>query len=109
MASDKVFALRRWNFEKIIKKSNVPVLVDFWATWCGPCRLLTPLIEQIATEYGNRVKICKVDIDREGELASRFKVLSIPTVIVFKNGLIAARAIGYRNKAELIKMIERAM
>lgn len=106
---DRVIELKRWNFEKIIKKSNVPVLVDFWATWCGPCKLLSPLIEQLANEYNGKAKICKVNIDREGAIASKYKILSIPTVIVFKNGLVAARAIGYRGKSELAKMIERAI
>ncbi len=106
---EKVMELKWWNFDKTIRKSKVPVLVDFWATWCGPCRLLSPLIEQLAAEFEGKAKICKVNIDREGAIASKYRVLSIPTVIVFKNGLIAARAIGYRGKGDLIKMLERAM
>ncbi len=92
------------NFEAEVVNSSLPVLVDFWATWCGPCQMLAPVVEEIAREQAGKVKVCKINVDEQPELASAFGVMSIPTVILFKNGAPAASSIGYRPKEELEKL-----
>ena len=83
---------------------DIPVLVDFWASWCGPCRMLAPIIAEIAGEYDGRIKVGKVNVDDEPELAAAFGVQSIPTVVVIKNGVISEVSVGYKPKAELLKL-----
>ena len=82
------------NFENEVVKSTVPVLLDFWAAWCGPCRMVSPVVEQIAGEYKGRLKVGKVNVDEENDLASRHGIVSIPTLVVYKNGKIANQAVG---------------
>jgi len=94
------------NFEEEVINSSLPVLVDFWATWCGPCRMLAPVIEEIATEYQGRVKVGKINVDEEQELAVKYGVMSIPTVILFKNGTVENTTVGYVPKEKLIDMIK---
>lgn len=84
-----------------------PVLVDFWATWCGPCRMIAPVIEQVAAEFEGRAVVGKVDVDEEPGLAQRFGVMSIPTLIVMKGGKVVEQAVGARGKADVAAMIER--
>lgn len=93
------------NFEEEVMGSKVPVLVDFWATWCGPCRMLAPIIEEISEEYEGRAKVCKVNVDDVPELANRFDITSIPTVLIFKNGELAATSIGYKEKEALTELL----
>ena len=92
------------NFETEVLKAGQPVLVDFWASWCDPCRMLTPIIEQLAGELTD-VKVGKINVDEEPDLAARYGVMSIPTVIVFKNGEEAARSVGFKPKNELLKLL----
>jgi thioredoxin 1 len=93
------------NFEQEVLHSDKPVLIDFWAPWCGPCRMLSPVISEIAEEYGDKIKVCKVNVDDEGELAASFNVMSIPTLVVVKNGKVTNSAIGVRPKAQIVEMI----
>lgn len=98
--------LTQENFEKEVLQSDRPVLVDFWATWCRPCRMLAPIVEQIAEEYEGIAKVGKVNVDEQPALAAQFGIASIPTVMVFKNGVLTDTTIGYRPKAELEELLK---
>jgi thioredoxin 1 len=89
------------NFEAEVLKSPIPVLIDFWAAWCGPCRMIGPFIEQLGAEYDGRIKIGKVNVDEQGELANRHSVVSIPTLVVYKNGSPVQRQVGAANKSQI--------
>ena len=98
--------LNKDNFEEEVLKSEQPVLVDFWASWCGPCRMLAPTVDAIADDYASVVKVGKVNVDEENELAMRYKVASIPTLIVFKNGEAVNRSVGVVPREDIVKMFE---
>ncbi len=93
------------NFEEEVLGSEVPVLLDFWAPWCGPCRMIAPVIEDVAKEYEGKVKVGKVNVDEENALAAAFRVASIPTLVVVKDGAVVAGAVGYKTKAEIAAML----
>ena len=97
--------LTKDNFETEVLKSEKPVLVDFWATWCPPCRLLGPVIAEIAEEQITSLKVGKVDVDEQKELASQFNVMSIPTMILFKDGKVVKEILGYKPKEEILELI----
>ena len=89
------------NFETEVMQSDKPVLLDFWAAWCGPCRMLAPVIAEIAKQYDGKVKVGKVNVDEQPELASAFQIASIPTVIVMKNGKVSNVSVGFRPKEQI--------
>ena len=94
------------NFEKEVLESDLPVLVDFWADWCGPCKMLAPTIEEIAKEYEGKVKVGKVNIDEFAQLAIKYGVASIPTVILFKDGQVVDKSVGFVPKSSIEEMLK---
>ncbi len=108
MASDKVVNLTLDNFEEEVENSTLPVLVDFWAAWCGPCKMIAPIIDQLADEFDGKAKIAKVNVDENRDLSIRFQVQSIPTLLLFKDGEVVNQLVGARPKAELVKLLQNA-
>ena len=94
------------NFQEEVNSSAVPVLVDYWAEWCGPCKMISPLVEEMAEEYSNRLKVGKLDVDENQSSASKQNVMSIPTLLIFKEGEVVAQQIGAVNKTQITEFIE---
>ena len=97
------------NFDEVVLQSNKPVLVDFCASWCHPCSMLHPIIEEISREYADKIKVVKVDVDASAELASAQGVLSVPTLILYINGTIAMRTVGFLSKEDIVKQIVKEL
>ena len=100
--SSNVTSVTLDSFDETISSAQTPVLVDFWAEWCGPCKMIAPVLDEISQENGDKIKIVKVNVDENAELARRFEVMSIPTLIVFKDGEVAKRLVGAKNKNGLL-------
>lgn len=100
-----VIKITKKNFEKEVLKSKKPVLLDFWATWCGPCKMVSPIVDEVAKEIKNSAKIGKINIDEEPELAEEFNVMSIPTLVSMKDGKIINSTVGVQNKQTILSMV----
>lgn len=107
MASDKVFTVTNQNFKTDFLDAGVPVLVDFWAPWCSPCRMIAPIIDEIAAELEGKLKVGKLNVDENREVAIEYGVMSIPTLIVFKGGQAVDRVVGFKSKNELKSILEK--
>jgi thioredoxin 1 len=107
MASEKVMTVSSESFENDVLKSDVPVLVDFWAAWCGPCKMVAPVLDEIADEMDGQVKIAKLNVDENQDIAVKFQVSSIPTFILFRDGEAADRMLGAMPKTAFQQFIER--
>jgi len=107
MASPNIVVLTQENFASEVLQSTTPVLVDFWAEWCGPCKMITPILGELADEYENRVKIGKVNIDEQQGLASEYGIRAIPTLLLFDKGQVADQIVGLRSKRDLKASFDR--
>ncbi|OQB25338.1 MAG: Thioredoxin [Firmicutes bacterium ADurb.Bin182] len=107
MNQGSVVHLSSKDFDDQVLKADVPVLVDFWATWCGPCRMLGPIIEQLAEDYAGKAKICKLNVDENEDISMRYQVMSIPTVFVFANGNIVEKSVGLNSKQAYEQMLDK--
>jgi thioredoxin 1 len=105
----KPFTTTDRTFDSEVLKSEIPVLVDFWATWCGPCKMIAPVLIELAGEKDGQLKIAKLDVDQNPETAQKFGVMSIPTLLLFKGGQEVSRIVGYRSKGQLVQQLDRAM
>ncbi|MFT4990803.1 MAG: thioredoxin 1 [Acidimicrobiales bacterium] len=101
--SNKITSLTTETFDEMVASADGPVLVDFWAEWCGPCKMIAPILDEIAEEQGDNLSIAKVNVDEAGEIAQRYQVMSIPTLLVFKDGEVAKRMVGASGKAKLLE------
>ena len=107
MAVSQVSDAKTWESDVI--KSDIPVFVDFWAEWCGPCRMVGPIVEELANDYDGKIKFVKVNVDEANELASKYNVFSIPTLVILKNGEIVGQQVGAASKESYQGMIDRAL
>jgi thioredoxin 1 len=96
-------------FDDEVMKSDIPVIVDFWAPWCGPCKMIAPILEDIATEYDGKLKVAKLDVDTNSKVASQYKIMSIPALLIFKNGELVDQMIGAMPKNQLLDHITKAL
>jgi thioredoxin 1 len=104
--SDKIVHITDASFEQDVIKSDTPVMVDFWAEWCGPCKMIAPVLDELANDYAGRLKICKLNVDSNTQTAPKFGIRGIPTLIIFKNGAVAGTKVGALSKSQLAAFID---
>jgi thioredoxin len=109
MASNSVFEVTDATFDQMVLKSDEPVMIDFWATWCGPCRALAPIVDELATQYSGKVKVAKMDVDKNVSTPQRYGVRGIPTLLIFKGGQVQEQIVGYVPKENIQKALDRAL
>ncbi len=107
MATEQILTLNDDNFDEHVQKLQGPILVDFWAAWCGPCKAVAPALEQLAREMNGRAHVAKINVDDNGDLANRFGIRSIPTLLVFKNGKVVDQLVGAAPKEQIRRMVEK--
>lgn len=107
MASEKIEVLSDESFKSFLTSTDTPVLVDFWAPWCGPCKMIGPVLEELAAEYEGKFQVAKLNVDENSNTPASFKISSIPTLIIFKKGQEAERSIGFKTKKELQKLLDK--
>ena len=95
------------DFETDVKNSTIPVLIDFWAEWCGPCKMIGPILEELAEELGNKIKIMKIDVDKNNQTAVKYSIRSIPTLMIIKDGVVQAQHIGAASKSQILEIINQ--
>ena len=105
----KPIAINDSNFDQIVLQAKTPVLVDFWATWCAPCRMVAPIVDELAEEYSGRISFAKVDVDQNSKIATRYGIMSIPTLLIFKKGEPISHTVGYKPKEELKRSLDAAL
>jgi thioredoxin 1 len=107
MANNSIVEVTDANFDADVLKSDKPVLIDFWATWCGPCRAIAPIVDELATEYQGKIKVGKMDVDRNSATPMRYGVRGIPTLLVFKDGQVKEQIVGYVPKEQIQKALDK--
>ena len=107
MAANGIIEVTDANFDQDVLKADTPVLVDFWAAWCGPCRAIAPIVDELAGEYAGKVKIGKMDVDRNNATPMRYKVTGIPTLLVFKGGRVVEQLVGYKPKEAIQQALDK--
>ncbi|MFZ5597468.1 MAG: thioredoxin [Bacillota bacterium] len=107
MASENIKSLRDETFKGFVSSTQVPVLVDFWAEWCGPCKMIAPVIEELAAEYQGKIEVAKVNVDQNRAIPMELRINSIPTLIVFKGGSEVERSVGFKTKKELKSILDK--